>query len=226
MQSDPTPIIVLVVIAVIAVAVVSAAVGRARDRRYVEGVASWAASLGWRYREGGGGTWTSRLPRGVRSGVRLLVEGSRDGFPVTVAHYWWETREQRTRQENGHTRWETVTVHHAATVHVVHLPAQQPTVAVNPRGLGSKMARGLGLSGVVEVGVEEFDRRFRVDTQDPAGRALITAALIQAHIAGAVPVWSVDGRDLIGVQNHALKTDTVLPFLDSLLRVAKLLAAT
>ncbi len=227
-QNDSSGFIGLIVVGfvvLVTIGLIAGAIGRARDRRYAEEVRAWAAGLGWRFREGGGGTWTGRMPQGVNNGVRLLVEGSRNGYPVSIAHYWWQTRESQQRTgPNGQTRWETRTVNHAATVHIVHLPAQLASVAVTDRGIGSRVARALGMSRAADVGDAEFDRRFRVETDDPSGMALITPELVRAHTGDAVPLWGVDGRDLLSVQeNGPLRTDTALAYLDRLIRVADLL---
>lgn len=241
-STDPAPLIVLAVVAAVVVIAVVVALNHAVERRYSRTVAEWAAARGWRFREGGGGAWASRLPKGVRSGVRLEVEGTVTGvahtYPVTVAHYWWQTQHQQAVQHarqvmvgkqyqtKWETRWETRTVTHDLTVHVVRLPRPVPQIAVEPRGLGSRAARSVGLSGGRETGDDQFDRKFKVETAaGPAESFQLPAALLRAHCDDAVPLWSAHGHELLSTQDHKLRPATIDDFTRRLVRVADSLAA-
>lgn len=215
---------VVLVVVVVAVVAVLITVSLAMDRKYRAAVSAWAAAQGWRYREGGGGPWAARLPSGNARKVRLQVEGFR-GHPVTVAHYQYDTTSTSSSTgADGHTTRSTSTTTHHLTVFVVHLPFSCPPIAVERRGLGSRIARGVGYRDGLATGVEEFDRHFRVRAGDPAlVAALITPALVRAHLDGVVPEWSLAGTDLMSRTAGRIKVESVFRHLDPLLRVADLL---
>lgn len=217
-------LVVFAVLAVLAVLAVVIVVSLAADRKYRATVSAWAAAQGWRYREGGGGPWAARLPAGNARKVRLQVEGFR-GHPVTVAHYQYDTTSTSSGTDaNGHHTTSTTTTTHHLAVFVVHLPFGYPPIAVERRGLGSRIARGVGYRDGLATGVEEFDRRFRVRAHDPAlVPALITPALVRAHLDGVVPEWSLAGADLMSTAEGRIKVESVFRHLDPLLRVAALL---
>ncbi|MBP2334011.1 hypothetical protein JOF41_000189 [Saccharothrix coeruleofusca] len=217
-------VVVMIAFAVLAVAALLIAAGVAADRKYRATVSAWAAAQGWRYREGGGGPWTACLPRGDARKVRLQVEGFRH-YPVTVAHYQYDTTSTSSKTDmNGQSTRSTSTTTHHLTVHVVHLPFTYPPIAVRRRGLGSRIARGAGYRDGKATGDEEFDRRFRVRVDDPAVvPALITPALVRAHLDGVVPEWSLAGADLVSTSTGRIRVESVFSGLDPLLRVADLL---
>ncbi|MGH3887375.1 MAG: hypothetical protein ACRDSZ_12555 [Pseudonocardiaceae bacterium] len=229
---DPTPYIVLGIFGLVLFAVVSWTVRSALDRRYRDKIAAWAAAQGWNYREGGGGSWTQGLEQGIARGVELQMEGSRRDRQVTVAHYWYQTRESRQepRQEycggQWTTRWETniYTVTHDLTVLAVHLPSVYPEISVESRGLGSRIAHSFGWRDRNRLEQDSFDHAYRVRTEDPElGRSVVTPALVEAHLAGTVPLWSLRDHDLFTTWEGKIRVDLVPNRLDQLLDVADLL---
>lgn len=192
--------VVLLPFVVIAVLiVVLRAVARAKDRRYRSGLLAWAAARDWACREGGGGEWAALLPAGEgRRGVEAQLDGARQGRPVTVAHYSYQTTSTGT-DSDGNRRTSTTT--HALTVVVVRLAARYPAVALEHRGLGLgwglAVSRAVGRQPADLTGTGEFDRRYRVRAAAPAGSALVTPRLISAYLASDLPPWQLSGDQLV-----------------------------
>ncbi|MGH7870567.1 MAG: hypothetical protein ACREP9_23695 [Candidatus Dormibacteraceae bacterium] len=226
--------VVLLVLMIWVIWAVPIVVRKVRNRRYRDGVAAWAATHeGWSYREGGGGPWAQQLEQGQARGVTFHIDGTRRNRPVTVAHYWY-----RTSADAAATGWVegSYTTTHDLTVCLVHLPGVYPAISVKIRGavypaipvkardIGWRIARGLGFPVLYGLGEDAFDRVYQVRTEVPElSRSVITPALVEAHLAGTVPPWSLREHDLLATWNGKVKPDLIPSHLDQLLNVADLL---
>ena len=225
---DPWPVLIGVGVAVvIALIVVAAVVSARRERERREALRQWAARYGWTYEERPAPPdWTARLPGRNRRGVSLMLSGVVDGYPVGVAEYsYTHTSSTTTHNADGtsSTRTSSTTYHYVVVV--VRLPQAGPSIEVQSRHALSKLGRALFGDRPTAVGHEPFDREFRVGAKDPtAVRRLIGPALVDEHVAGRVPAWSLDGTDLLTFQNGRLDgAERVADRAASLVRVATLL---
>ena len=92
----------------------------------------------------------------------------------------------------------------SAVVVVVHLPSQYTAIEVTSRAMPPWR------STTSAVGHTEFDRKFRVRTDAPGGpQAVIPYELADAHVAGTVPLWSVQGRELRVVRKPVKRVTAV-----------------
>ncbi|MBO4209969.1 hypothetical protein [Micromonospora echinofusca] len=181
----------------------------------------WAARYGWTYAERPQVDWTDRVPGRNRRGVRFAMTGILHGRPVEVAEYAYTTS-HTTTDANGSS--QTTSHTHPYVVCSVLLRRPFPQLAVVPRDLLSKLGRALSGSYPEAIGVEAFDRQWRLVADSPAERALVGPALVAAHLAGAAPAWSVRGTRLITYRSGQLtEPGPVRPLLDPLVAVADLL---
>jgi hypothetical protein len=214
MGTCPVLVLILVIVAVL-VAVV--AVGGLVDQGYRRKLQAWATARGWAYRENGGGDWAGFLPKGRRRhGVKIQLDGTWQGRPVTLADYWYQTI-----RSTGRTR--TTRTHHLTAV-VVRLAAPYPAVVLHSRALGSLglgIAQAVGLHPANLTGIPEFDSRFRIETGPHSGSELVTAQVIHATLQGNLPPWQLHGHDLIIAWPGSLN----VPDLDRKLSQALTLAA-
>lgn len=209
---------VVVVVLAVVVVVAGLAVSRlergeqARRRRLV----AWARHREWAAddRPAPGPPWTARLPGRNRDGVTLVLSGPVDDVPVTVSEYWY-----RTRQGRGSTAYRLVVV-------LVRLPEPYPAIEVAERGTVSRLARSVFGEGHVEAGDAAFDERFTLRSAVPAtARALVGPALVAAHLAGRVPLWQLDGDELMTFREGQLRDpdDEIEQLVRPLLEVARLI---
>jgi hypothetical protein len=118
---------------------------------------------------------------------------------------------------------QTMTATKRYLVCVVDVGGSYPAIEVVERSSGSKLWRWLTGPKDTEIGVPEFDERYRIATESPdVARQLIGPALIQAHVAGSVPPWSLYGSDLLAYWPGRLEPEQALPSLDALISVAEL----
>lgn len=215
-------ILVVVIGGLAAVGTVAAlAVGRAvarGERRRMDALYAWTMANGWRMQEGDASTsWRQRLSHLPQFGIRRLAYGTVRGLPVTAAdcHY---TVHSTDGQGNPQTSDMSL------SVFVARLPGGWPDIEVRGRGLGSRMLRALGRSSPVEVGHPAFDQRFRVEAADPrAARALLSPALVDAHLRGLVPQWSLQRAELMITKTGRLNPEDVLPGAERVAWLAELL---
>jgi hypothetical protein len=178
----------LLAVAIVGLIALKMVLDRARHAR----IRQWAGSNGWTVTPAPAAVeWTSRLPGHNRRGVSLILSGKASGWPVWVADYSYET------SSAGGPNGETSTTTHRYVVTGVRLALSYPPIAVKPRGGASRLGRAIFAKGADTTGNEEFDRRFQVQTHDPANRALVGPALIHEHLAGQIPTWSLAGQDLL-----------------------------
>jgi hypothetical protein len=231
-------LIVAVLIVVFVVIVVTGGAGaKKQDQRYRSSLLGWATAHGWTYRDGDGpvtkllpeAEWTSLLPKGDKGrGVMLQLDGTRQGRPLTVAHYWYQTTtsSSTSRDSDGHRRTSTTTHTHTLTVVVVRLAASYPAVALQRRGLGLgwglAVFRALGRQPASLTGVEEFDRRYRIRTK-AGGSSLVTPQVISAYLSSDLPPWQLSGDQLVITWPGTIKVDDLDRKVDQSLTVAGLL---
>ena len=108
---------------------------------------------------------------------------------------------------------------------VVRLGRPYPLIAVDSRGAFSKLGRKLFGDGQAATGNDEFDRRFRIATKEPAiARQVVGPQLIAAHLAGTVPAWTVSGPELLTYREGTIDRPDRIPVLaEPTLRIADLL---
>lgn len=222
---DESAIIFLVVAGaagVITLVIVLIVVAVRRERERKARIAHWAASRGWAMTlRPRGLEWTSRLPGRNRRGVSLMVTGSLGGWPVAVADYSYTT----TSSTGTGSRSSTSSTTHHFVVTAVRLGAAYPPVAVQPRGALSRLGRSIFGDNSAATGNGEFDRQFRVQTKEPAySRTLVGPALVNEHLAGRVPAWSLAGPDLVTWRQGRIDDPSQIEAMAAqLLRVADLL---
>ena len=212
--------------ALVVLIVVGIVVSVRRERRRRAALQHWAWQHGWTYTDKPRVEWARRLP-GTRSrGVTLMLSGVVDGYPVSVADYYYQTESTSTTSSaGGTTSTSTSTSTHYLTVVVVRLGRPGPTVAVAPRHGLSKLGRAVFGEGKTALGYQEFDKAFKVSTKDPvAGRQLIGPRLAAEHLAGRVPAWSLHGADLMSWRPGRLKDPAqVVELARPVVQVARLL---
>ncbi|MVU81446.1 hypothetical protein GPX89_29920 [Nocardia sp. ET3-3] len=162
----------------------------ARERERKARIQSWAAAHGWMFHERAGAAWTRQLPGGNRHGIGVTVTGPMGGRWVRVSEYSY-------RSSSGSGESETTTTHHFIVV-TVQLDRPHPPLAVRNRGLMSQFGRALFGDKPTATDDVLFDAKYRIDAADPAhAKAMVSPALVAAHIARTVPLWSLHGNELL-----------------------------
>ncbi|MFE6858024.1 hypothetical protein [Nocardia sp. NPDC057668] len=213
---------VLIVVGFVGLMMLAAARSARAERERVDRLYHWAAAAGWRVYHRSDAPWTDRLPGGHRHGIDISLVGRLGGHWVTVAEYSYQTF--HTRSSGDSTVTDTTT--HRYVVTVVHLDRQYPPLEVRAQGMWSLLGRALFGDRKTATGNPLFDCTFRIDAGDPAyAKAMVGPHLIEAHVAGAVPLWSLAGTDLLTyVPNAQLHDPRAIPgYAAPLLRVADLL---
>ncbi|MEV4642599.1 hypothetical protein AB0J80_35170 [Actinoplanes sp. NPDC049548] len=209
----------------VAAVVLAVVVGRRRERERREALQTWAAAAGWTLVSDPAVDWSDRLPGRNRRGVTLALTGPLWGRRASVADYsYTETSTTSTPDGQGGTTHGTKSTTHHFTVLVVHLDRPSQYLGIQPRGTLSKWGRALFGAGA-ELGHERFDKDFRVVGEPGASPYPLSAALLAAHVDGAVPAWTLQGTDLMTCTPGRLKDPASIPqLLGSLYRVADLLS--
>ncbi|WP_066367171.1 hypothetical protein [Herbidospora mongoliensis] len=185
------------------------------ERKRTKQIREWAADHGWTVEKRPPPSgWAARLPGGYGHGVSLLLSGTVDGRPVAVADYAYSARDS----DGEETAYNYV-------VTAVRFDRRYPPIAVVSRGAFSRLGRRMFGDNAAATGHVDFDRRFRVVTQDPElSRALLGPALIAAHLADRIPEWSLADHDLLAWEPGRIKDgDHIETRVTALLRVADLL---
>ncbi|MEH1100408.1 hypothetical protein [Micromonospora sp. CPCC 205561] len=192
---------------------------RERDRR--DWWRRWAAHYGWTFTENPQAAWTDRLPGRNRRGVRFVLTGTMHGRPVGVAEYAY-TETHTSTGADGNTTTSSQT--HSYVVTLVWLRRPFPELAVAPRRAFSRLGRALFGDDGYATGNAEFDRQWRVGAAVPGQQTLVGPTLVAAHLAGAVPAWSVRGAELVSWRFGRLHDPALVQsLLTSLITVADLL---
>lgn len=200
-----TAIVILLITAAVLIIPWSLRSERARKRALRE----WAAEHGWRCAAKSKAPWTARLPGANPRGLSTTLSALSDGRWVTVADY---------TDTAGESREDYIVV-------LVLLDQRYPPVTVLDRGPLSKLGRSLFGDKPTATGDEPFDIGFRISSPDPgSARRLVGPSLRAAHLAGAVPSWSLDGNGLLSWTRGRLEDPHDIPaHVASLLQVADLL---
>jgi len=204
-----------------AVVVLAVAVGRAAaraERRRRDAFYAWTMTSGWQLYEGDvATTWRHRFAHLSRFQIRRLAGAPVHGLPMTAADCHYVTH---TTDGQGHSQTSDVSL----SVFVARLPGRWPDIEVRDRGLGSRFLRALGRESPIEIGHPLFDQRFRVETADPrAAHALLSPALVDAHLRGQAPAWSIRGGELVIVEAGRLAPERIGPGVQRLGWLAELL---
>ncbi|MGK8485409.1 hypothetical protein [Nocardia asiatica] len=216
-------LIAMAVLPVVVVLAVALPLSIRAERARKAALWQWATARGWTFSEGGRAHWTARLPGRNSRGLGVTMTGQLGGRWVTVAEYSYQT----TSFDSSSTTTSTTTTTHRFVVVVVLLDRAYPPVAVHSRGLLSQLGRAIFGDKPTATGNVLFDAQYRIVTPDPAcAKALVGPALIEAHIARAVPHWSVVGAELLTCTptSGRLRNPNRIPgYAAPLLRVAELL---
>ena len=212
---EPFCVLAAVVVGGLLAVLIVVTVRQARRREQM--FRQWATRAGWTLTERPQTGWYRFLPGGNRYGVSRALSGTVRGRPVTVAEYT-----HRERRVIGET--SSISTHRYVVV-VVRLGRPYPLIAVDSRGAFSKLGRKLFGDGQAATGNDEFDRRFRIATKEPAiARQVVGPQLIAAHLAGTVPAWTVSGLELLTYREGTIDRPDRIPVLaEPTLRIADLL---
>lgn len=205
-------------------------------RRRAERLLAWARANGWILTERPPADWARRLPGGNRNGVGPALSGHARGRPVTVAEYSvTDVRTTTVTDGVGGVATSDTPVAHFYIVVVTRVLRPLPDIDVEPRTGVARLFPGDGSpprAGLARVfpgdgspsGDPRFDRAFRLRTADPAAiPAWCTAPLIQAHLDGLVPAWTLTGAELMTVEPGRLTPATVATNADRAANLAALL---
>ena len=118
-SEDMFPVgIVVIGAAVFALVVLVIVLGVAAERRRAEEMRRWAGDNGWRCVSGDAdaGSWRGRLAHLSGFGVRHVLSGTVDGWPVQVADCSYVTHHTRTVTAGQSSRTESYNVTHNLVV--------------------------------------------------------------------------------------------------------------
>jgi hypothetical protein len=201
--------------AVVAVLVTVVAVysGR-RRRRDRDRMLRWADSNGWTFRPRPRVDWGSRLPGGNKDGIAHAFSRTMNGRQVSVGEYSVTDAGDGTSTS---THWYVVT---AATLH-----RPLPAIQVEPHSATFRLRSRVFSGRETATGNPDFDRTFRIRTDDPAGlRHWFSASLITAHLTGYVsPAWNAQGTELLRWQPGRLQPDDIPAHARAVLVLSELL---
>ncbi|MFD7846891.1 hypothetical protein ACFV4K_28660 [Nocardia sp. NPDC059764] len=106
------------------------------------------------------------------------------------------SRDRLTTSSSGDS---TTTHTHRFIVVLVLLDRPHPWLAVQRRGLMSQFGRALFGDKPTATGNVMFDAQYQISAADAShAKAMISPPLIAAHIANAVPQWTLQGNGLLG----------------------------
>jgi hypothetical protein len=185
-------VFVLIVVVVALVAVLT----RRRRRGRAGRLEGWAHENGWTVTRRPVVDWGVRLPGGNRDGIATMISGRVRGRPVSVAEYV---------VTGGRTDVTMVSPDNIYAVTVAVLAQPLPGISVEPRGPTSLRDQVVAGPGESATGNVAFDRTYRIRTNDPdAVPRWCTSQVIEAHLRGQIPAWSVHGNELLTYENGRL----------------------
>jgi hypothetical protein len=218
-----------------------------RSNQQDEAIAErWATQNGWGVSRDVSLPFEVGGPDDGQGSAAILLHTTVNGRPVAVADYWYR-RWHNSWDSDLNNRRQMV----RRTVTTVRLPQSYPRMSVKRRtggggwgafnavfgaigrasdpvgaALGSLQEKLTGPKTVeVSVGYAPFDQEFKIEATNPdLARSLIGQSLVEEHVAGRAPTWTVQGQDLYTLQGSSPIVPEEIPArLSSLLRVADLL---
>lgn len=198
---------------------------RRRERRRMDSLRSWAQANGWAVTERPAVDWGARLPGGARRGVSVTISGVVRGRRVSIGEYTvTDTQVTTVTDGAGGTSTSTTSNTHHYTVAVALLTRPMPNTAVEQRGGLSRLTRAVMGPGDYATGNPAFDRVFRIRTESPPSiRTWCSPALLDAHLRGHVPTWSVHGIELLTYRPGRLDPAAIVPQAEQVAYLAALL---
>ena len=187
---------------------------RARRRRLL----AWAAANGFGYRRAAREytdlPWGRPWGRGHSRLAVDVLEGTRGGRPVRCFEYRY-----RVTDAAGPNGARSDRTYHFA-VYWVRLPKVLGELVVGREGLGSRIARAVGVRDI-ELESERFNRRFTVTAPDRRfAYDILHPRMMEWLLVGQAPGFRLHGADLVLVEPGGLRPDNVLSRLDYLGGVA------
>jgi hypothetical protein len=215
----------------IALAILLGVLNVRQSRSRAAALNDWALRNEWKVAPWPAVAWGGRMPGHNQQGVSLAVSGQLHGRAVTIAEYYYATTSTSPTGAVGETgamatRPERRT--HRYVLMVVRLRRTYPSIGVYRRGALSKLGRSLLGDKSTALGQEEFDRVFRVTADQPGlVSTVLSRDLVAAHVAGRLPDWSIEGKELLTYREGRLDDPTTIPAaFGPLLLVADLLEPT
>jgi hypothetical protein len=206
----------------IALIVVLAVVSHRREKARQQALELWAMQHEWQISRRPQVDWGRRMPGRNKRGVTVALSGMIRGRPATIAEYYY-TYTTTSTDSSGRSSSTTRTYHYVLMV--VPLRQPHPTVAVFRRGTMSRFGRALFGDKATALGYEPFDSEYRVAANDPRlVRSVLGPALVNEHIAGRLPDWSLEGRELLSFREGRIGEPASIPGqLEAVIRVADLI---
>jgi hypothetical protein len=186
------------------------------DRARVAGLEKWALANDWRFVRHPAVDWPGRVREHSTDRLKFALYGLVDGRAVAIAECDFSSA-----SNTSEPRTDPVVLLMAE----LRQPAQ--TVAVHRRTAWEQSDRRRALDRPTFVGVEAFDHEYRIVAPDPrAARAVVGPALIAEHVAGTLPDWSVQGREVLTCRPGQIGVFIGIPGqFTSVMRVADLIEA-
>lgn len=181
-----------------------------RRRRERDRLEQWARASGWTLTWNPAVDWGRMMPGGNPRGVAHAFSARAHGRPVTVAEYSTTDAQSRTS---------------FFVIAAIVLARPLPPIEVTPRGALSRGWQKIAGPGEAATGNPEFDRAFRVRSEEPA-EALrwlpppVLAAQLQRRLPEA---WSVRGTELLAHHPGRLRPEDVPREAQPLVALADLL---
>ena len=216
------------------------------DKQDEAAAQQWAAQNGWAVQHDVSLPFEIGGPEDGQGQAAFLLHTTVNGTPVAVADYWYR-RWHNSWDSDLNNRRQMV----RRTVTTMRLQQSYPRMSVKRRtggggwgafnavfgaigaasdpvnaALGSFQRKVLGpRTEELTLGYPPFDKEFEIQATDPdLARRLIGRPLVDEHVAGRAPTWTVQGQDLYTLQGSSPIVPEEIPAqLSSLLLVANLL---
>jgi hypothetical protein len=202
--------------------VILAVLSHRREKARQQALELWARQQEWQISWKPQVDWGRRMPGRNKRGVSLALSGMVRGRPATIAEYSYT---HTTTSTNSSGRSSSTTRTYQYVLMVVPLRQPHPTVAVFHRGTMSRFGRALFGDKATAIGYEPFDSEYRVAANDPRlVRSVLGPGLVNEHIAGRLPDWSLEGRELLSFREGRIGEPAAIPGqLEPIIRVADLI---
>jgi len=178
------------------------------DRKRTEALANAAAALGLSFAPARDRMLARqyRHLRGLHDGDNRyafdVMRGSRDGWPVTVFDFHYETR-------SSDSKGNSTTTNHYRHVVLLHLERPFPALVVSPEGLFSKIAQALGYDDI-DFESHEFSRRYCVRSPDKRfAYDFCNPAMIEFLLARSGANFELAGDVLAFVREGRMEPDRI-----------------